>query len=278
MKVTHIDLVSTKERVATFSFRDPNTLYPYMARAIIGIDADEIVPRFYGVGKASGEKFYDFARRPREVVIRIVLNPNRKINFSYSDLRDDLYRVISASRTGDVELFFKQGAVVIAGLKGKVVKFEAPHFSETPEVQITIQCEDAMLRGISPIILDEIELSNGGPDVYIYDAVSTAPHGVEFTASFTANNPDFVLKDGIGDDSQFRVVYDFLVGDILTFRSTNVKSISVTRGANTTKIADRIDITSVWPVVFPGANLYKLGDHTKYKILSASYLTAFWGV
>jgi hypothetical protein len=249
-----------------------------LARAVIGIDAEEIIPKYYGVGSRSKARFYDFIRKPRTIVIRIVLNPNRRINKTYSDLRDDLYRVISASRIGDVELRFKQDAVIVAAIKGKIVKFEAPHFSETPEVQITIQCEDAMLRGFEDTVLDDIELTDGGPVFYIYDAVSTAPHGGDFKFRFTADSPRFQIG-AENHDWVFHLIHNFLDGDVLTISSRfGQKSATLKRNSQEIPVADKITPESLWPVIFPGANTYKLEEPTKYKIIEVSYLTAFWGV
>jgi hypothetical protein len=50
MKITNIDLLSSDDTlVANFSFRDPGTINPYIVKEIVGLDADEIVPKFYGV-------------------------------------------------------------------------------------------------------------------------------------------------------------------------------------------------------------------------------------
>src|SRR5215510_8111613 len=138
MRISNITLNANESEICDFGFRDPTTRNQYIAKAIIGLDSDEIVSKFYAFGLDSKNRFYDLAIKEREVVIRIALNPNRVISDTYSDLRDDLYKAISASRTGEVQLYFYSGATLIAELSGFITKFEVPHFSKIAEVQITI--------------------------------------------------------------------------------------------------------------------------------------------
>ena len=67
MRITSVDLYSsTGVLIATLSFRDPASTNPYIAKSIGGLDADEIVARFYGVSKASKQKYYNLSI-PREM-------------------------------------------------------------------------------------------------------------------------------------------------------------------------------------------------------------------
>src|SRR5690349_10437174 len=119
MKLTSIEIhPENSSDVAILSFRDPNTINPYNVKGITGLDADEIVPRSYG---GSGSfKFYNLSLLNREIVFKVGLNPRFSDHKSYSDLRDNLYRMISSSRTGKIQIQFKRGTDVIAVISGFV--------------------------------------------------------------------------------------------------------------------------------------------------------------
>ena len=123
------------------------------------MDAEEIVPRFYGFGLTTTSplntkpRFYDFGMKPRNVVIRVVLNPRYKLDETYADIRDELYRNISSNRTGLIVLHFYYGATTVARLTGFITKFEVSHFTQLPEAQITIRCDDPMFRAINSVML-----------------------------------------------------------------------------------------------------------------------------
>ncbi len=88
--------------VCVLSFRDPTHANPYNVKEIIGLDADEIVPRFYG--GSGNSKFYNLLLEKREIVIRVELNPKFGEFETFSDLRDKLYRLIASSRTGIIQI------------------------------------------------------------------------------------------------------------------------------------------------------------------------------
>ena len=119
MRVTSVGLYSSNfEEAITFSLRDADPNAQYMVRTIIGIDAQEIIPKFYGFGLQSKQRLYDFGMKARDIVIRAVLKPRFNLDESYSDIRDELYRAISANRTGIVVLHFNSGATTVAKIPG----------------------------------------------------------------------------------------------------------------------------------------------------------------
>ncbi len=276
MKITNIDLLSSDGTpTANFSFRDPGSTSPYIIKEIIGLDADEIVPKFYGLSQSSSSKYYSLSLEEREIVLSIALNPQFSTGGSYSALRDTLYRGIAASRTGKVRLWFNNGLNVIAELYGFVTKFESVHFSKSPEVKITIRCEDPILKSVNPVSLDT---SAFGILPIIVDSLSTAPHGFEFAITFTENSSSFVIHDHVTPEWSLTITYDFLAGDKLYFSSRHdEKFLYLERNAATILLVDKILINSVWPIIFPGTNNFHIESGTFSWIYLIHYLS-YWGV
>lgn len=281
MKVTSIELYSNNQKAASFSFRDPTAKNPYIVQGVFGLDASEIVPKFYGSSSDGVSKFYDMGIRSREIVIRVALNPQLTLRKTYSDLRDDLYRVISSSRTGLIQLRFNNGSATVATVSGFVSKFESALFNQLPEVQLTIKCDDPMLRALEPV---EVSYAVLGTEMNVIDPYSTSPHGFTFQLTFTQDTASFVMKDS-ADLWTFTVTpgviganTGFKNNDTLTFSSElGQKTISIVRSAQTILLVDKVQPGSTWPVLFPGSNLLEIVTGT-FTWESLTYYPTYWGV
>lgn len=282
MKITNIELYSNNKSVANFSFRDPSAKNPYIAQNVFGLDADEIVPKFYGLSNNGLNKNYDMAVKSRDVVIRIALNPQFSEGKTYSDLRDDLYRAISSSRTGMVHLRLKNGLSNVAGISGFITKFETPLFNQLPEVQITIKCEDPMIRSIEPFYTDQLNLGIQGT---LVDNVSTAPHGFSFSLTYNSDSNAFSIFNGIPQEWVFTVTpgtiganTGFKTNDVLYFSSEfQNRQIYIVRSGATIHLVDKINAGSSWPVLFPGENDYQISTNA-FTWNYLTYYQTFWGV
>jgi len=281
MRVTNVGLYSNNVEAITFSLRDANPTAQYMVRTILGLDNEELIPRFYGFGLQTKAKFYDFGMKAREIIIRIVLNPRFKLDESYSDVRDELYRAISSARNGLVTLHFNSGGTTVSRIYGFITKFEVPYFSQLPEVQITIRCDDPMFRAINPVVYDPSELKTTNP-IIIADSLSTAPHGFQMQATFKAISPSFTIQDvPTNPDWLFKITPSggFLVGDILNFSSDySNKYLYITRGGSTIGLVDKIQPDSIWPIIFPGATKFHFVDLAAIDWNKLEYYAAYWGV
>jgi hypothetical protein len=283
MRLTTVDLYSPNfTETITFGLRQLDTDSVYMVRGIVGLDAEDIIPKFYGFGLNTKPKFYDMGLKPRDVVMRIVLNPRWELDENYSDIRDTLYRAISATRTGMVTLHFRSGATIVAKLSGFITKFEVPYFVQLPEVQLTIRCDDPIFRAINPVIFKAAEMNALVNPVIVPDSLSTAPHGFSAKIIFTLNSPAFTIQDVPTDPEwKFKVTPDggFLVGDelYLSTEYTN-KYLYMVRGSTTTHLIDKLEPTSIWPVIFPGTNSFHFPELASFDWDNLTYYAAYWGV
>jgi hypothetical protein len=288
MRVTTVGLYSNETEVATFSLREPDPTNQYMVKQMVGLDADEIITKFYGIGTLSGDKYYDVHTNSREIVIRLVLNPRYVLGESVSNIRDELYRAISANRTGEIALRFNSGGATVATISGFISKFEAGLFSKTPEVQITIQCSDGMLRGFAPVTLDNAEMATTNP-VAITDSLSTSPHGFEMCITYTVAETEFLIRKAEDDDWSFEIIpgiinvgdglTGFQIADKLTFNSrASNRALYVTRGGTDYPILDKVVLDSIWPIIFPGTNEFYMTNLSSFTWDYVSFYPAYWGV
>lgn len=280
MKITSVEIhPAQSSNVCVLSFRDPKRENPYNVKSIAGLDADEIVARYYGSSDNSEDKYYSMVLQQRDIVARIQLNPDFIEDESYSDLRDNIFKLVSSSRTGVIQIQFKNGTEVIAVVSGLFRKVEASLFTETPEVQLTLECLNPMLQGPSRTVVDVSAFDPGLSTVI--DDLSTAPHGFMFEMEFTGAVDTFLLTDPDQSGWSFSIspVGGFEIGDILHFSSeTNNRHLYIERGASVIHVADALAPSSVWPMIFPGANAFSITNSDFMTWRSLSYYTTYWGV
>jgi hypothetical protein len=278
MKLTSIELhPDGSSESYELSFRDPRRENAYNVKGIDGLDADEIVPRFYGTPGSTA--FYNLVMVNRTIAALIELNPRYELNESPASLRDNLYKMIASSRTGLVHIWFKEGTTVVATISGYVTKLEAPQFSQTPEAKITIDCIEPMLKAPDPVSLNVVGLD---PSLtVIQDDISTAPHGFKFQISVDIDVSSLLIEDPDDSSWGFEVtpVTGFDIGDVIHYSSEyNDKYLYVVRGGNIIHLADVIVAGSVWPVLFPGENKFTVANGANLDWDSISYYPTFWGV
>lgn len=271
----HSDLAG----LISLAFRDPNSTQPYQVKAIMGLDADEIVPQYTGNPTDNAGGFYSPVMQKREITFLLGMNPDFDEVSTYSSLRDDIYKLVSRSRTGSVRIDFKLDDDTIAYLTGFVTKIEASYFEKVPAVQVTINCNrDPMLKAPTREIVNVAGVLVGRIAT-ISDNVSTAAHGFRMAVRFSDDSDMFSLSDETGSYWKFSLTYEFKAADVLNFSSEfKSKYVYITRSGANIHIAEAIDAISVWPVMLPGENVYKLNSDAGVSLNSMSYVPTYWGV
>lgn len=301
MLVDNVDLVAKNfSRQINFGFRDPSNRLPYQVKSLTGLDADEIVNHFTGNSSSGDTSFNIPTLVKREVVLLFGLNPDWEGNQTFSDLRDDLYRLIGACPSGMVWIRFNYGMSeddthVVAAVLGRISKVEANHFVDRPEVQLTVTAEDyPMLQAPnltevnSPAWVERTGLTPGGTKaLHLEDLVSTAPHGMYAQFEFTASTTNFKME-GLGylNGLVFELDgFSFQDEDQLFLSSQpDNRYAYVVRGSSTIHLIDKMSPDSVWPVVYPGSNYYTWytgttqGTSSKAVCNQISWASTFWGV
>lgn len=288
MKVTDVELYSNKVNFLNFSVKKADPSNKFMVRDITGLDAEEIIPTFYGFGQGSNSKFYDFAMKPRDIVMKITLNPQFNLGEDYADVRDELYKAISSSRIGLISLHFIADGTSVGKATAHITKFETVHFAQLPEVQITFQCQEPFFTSIDPVnyVIDDLNPNHAGAlinPIIISDGLSTAPHGFSMKATFLAASQTFTIRDIPGANYEWTfTVYPlggFAAGDVLYLSSERSdKFLYMMRGATVTYLMDKVDPSSIWPILFPGTNSFYIPEIANLTINDVEFYAAYWGV
>lgn len=306
MNITEIQICSPvtdtfRYTHARLALRNPNMEQPFILKASTGLDADEILSVYNG--SPVGPKYFKMGPKKRTVVLLIKTNPQYGSYLGFDtqplntagDLRDVLYKAISWGNEGELELRFMTDSDYTASLFGFVTKVEASTFSPETEMQLTIECDYPFLRSTEDVYpVTELGLVYAGLD----DFFSTAPHGwkcqFKFTEdcnSFSMHEVNQKLKKAL--NYSFHINYAFKTNDLLHFSSEDEdKYLFVEKGSPTsvlrgykpnmskvTHLTDKIQINSVWPLMRPGKNSFKLSrESTGIILYNLTYRPTYWGI
>jgi hypothetical protein len=278
--------------VANLSFRDPKSLNPYIVKAISGLDATEIKASSDGRGSFSpGNIVYSMFMPDREITLRVALNPNYSIGQTISSLRDEIYKAISGTELGKLQLIFSDTPLpdvnaFIAYISGFITKLEVEHFSETPELQLTVSCSDPMIKSLFPESIWTPNFEDPG-EFTLTDNLSTAPHGVNFAFFFNGPTSSFTIKvgsEGYGDTSPLIIspgyndgIYGFQNQDVLTITTDPNKSVVLSRDGSDIHLMDKVSYGSNWPKMHPGNNTVTITS-SNYTIQYIDYTYTYWGI
>jgi hypothetical protein len=277
MKLTSVEIhPDGSSNVLLLSFRDPSGLNPYNVKDIKGLDADEIIPQY--IGSPGGSPSFHLVQGKRVIVLRMGLNPNFSSAQTFSDLRDDVYKMIASSRKGKVQLQFKDNNAAVAGISGYISKFESEKFVSQQEIQLTVMCDTAMLTGLDPVKVDVTNLNT--VNTFISDDLSTAPHGFTFDITFESNTDSVMLRDP-NDLWFFEIAPSYHFENSDTFHFSNEGEKSLYRLSwydnSITQLADAVTPGSTWPMIYPGDNHFKfMQPFLVWKAIS--YYPTYWGV
>lgn len=294
MSMTSLRMMSGSGESMDFPINDPRA--PYILKKITGTDPDDLTPKFYGFSIDADTKFYDLGLKPRQVSFLIQLNPRFNLGETHKSLRDSLYKKILQSRGGSVDLLFFDGPSAQIKATGFITKFEAPLITKTPTVQITVLCNDPMLRGTTLFRVEEDELNTAYDSDWktftIVDSLSNAPHGFQMQITAVASFVGWLLIQDHPTDPTWKFTiephqFGFEGTDIYFFSSEfRDRDSYMTRSLDGTPdieyLMDVIYPDSTWPIIFPGSNTFYLScegsDNADFNVDYVEYTAAYWGL
>lgn len=208
----------------------------------------------------------------RQIVFKIGLNP--RLGQSYGSLRDALYKYIN--RTVLVDLM--ADSLIVAQASGFIQIVESVHFSNQPDVQMTVECEDGEF--VAPLAVDIpfANLNTLTPIINYEDG--TAPTGFELQFTVTANHTGFSITSPGNNYNAFSTTFPFLTGDVVTISTQQRdKRLTVLRSSVLYDIAGYINAGAVWPKLYPGVNSFTWDFAVAWRTwISATYVPRYWGV
>ncbi len=207
----------------------------------------------------------------REIVLRVGLNANYKLNQTPTSLRETLYGLLTPTETDAIKVQFLKNDTVVAVTVGHVSRIEIVPFTKTPEVQIVIPCVESFLNGP-----EEIVHNTGSKNPFIVSNVGSAQTGFAMELIFTASPTGFIL---IGP-SNWRMFldYPFVTGDVLAFDTRPGKRfITRRRGGNEINLIHTLSRDSKWLILRGGDNIFAPSTGA-WSWGFVKYTPQYWGI
>lgn len=258
--------------------------YGYILKEAVGLGPPVLTPVVIGFD-TSGIPILDSDPGPRDVVLRIGLSP--QLGQSFSELRDNLYKLIG--RTVYVKLM--NGSLVTAQVTGYIQKVEPVHFSNKPDITVTIECQEGVFSSPNYVDIPVSDLQGMTNPIINYPD-GTAPAGLELTfknlvtskTGFSISNHSEFWHSGSGDvNNLFQITYTIDPNDIVVIVThPRNRSIMFYDDSTTTwiDITGYLNAGAVWPMLFPGVNQFawSLNWVTTPGWTLARYIPRYWGV
>lgn len=212
----------------------------------------------------------------REITIRIGLNQNYNIGQKISDLRYELYGLLSPSvdpQDQSVYVRLLSQNVPVVETQGYVKRIEIVPFDKKPQVQITISCLGPYLSRPDVTVVDYIPHLTSWP----LTNHGRAPTGVEFSISFIENTPSFSI--GVENGAAMAFLGDFLVGDKLIVDTNEAtRFVGQRRGSEYVAYLELLTPESNWLTLFGGSHTIQTSNPDEFTWNYFRYQTRFWGV
>lgn len=248
---------------------------PYKVYAVDGLgppDLDVLLAETH----APGGIFVSRRAQGRQIIARVGLNPNYETGRSISDLRYDLYGLLSPGvDPTDQSIFFKlmKQNVVQVQTQGYVKRIEIVPFDKKPQVQLTMDCLGPYLTKPDITSLTYIPEDTS----WSITNVGRAPTGIEFSITFTQAVTAFSI--GIASGGAMAFSGDFQVGDQLIV-DTNEATRFVGQMRDSAYVAylELLDPDSDWLTLYGGVHIVQTSDPAEFEWDYFRYYTRFWGI
>jgi hypothetical protein len=259
---------------------------PYILKGADGLDISDINQFSYGLG-LNGQTFYSMTADDREITLQIEIIPEISA-LTPQQIRNNIYKEISKNRNTSIYFDLMYDSEVVARIDGYISAIEPSLFSPISELTIKIKCNGYLFSALEYISDFDLNAFNGG-DIVVPMTKGNAPVGFRTVINIVNPISSFGLAelDDIGSyTSIFNLTYNFLAGDSL-FLTTEMNALEVfvarfNNGLGTwsnIQLADRIDVGSIWPILFPRTNNFTvLAAVGTYDITSFVYKPMYWGI
>lgn len=220
----------------------------------------------------------------RQIVIRAGLNPDYKFGQTVADLRHLLYGLLSPRtnpKNQSIDIYLLSNNVPTAQTSGYVKRIEIVPFSQTPEVQVTIDCLGPYLDAPDVVSFDV----PAGFSWYL-DYEGSAPTGLSLEFEFLLNTPDYWI--GIVDDpvlftpsSQMIFQYPpgFLENDrIVVDTNEATRFVGLMRGGEYIAYSEILSGDSEWLFLYGGQHEFYFSNWGIINWLKFDYRPRYWGI
>jgi len=243
---------------------------PFILKAADGLGPPEI-DVFVAKTRDLGGYYKGRQTQYREPVLRIGLNANYKTGVMVSDLRSQLYGLLTPNSSEEIQLVIVDGNNELMFTSGYVKKLEIVPFNVTPEVQLTMSCLDTYFQ--APVGI-HVETYPGAAFQVLNQG--SAETGLYFQITITQGLSWLIVTDARGN--ALKINYIFQANDVLTVDTRpGSRAITVVRGGVTQNIIYSLTTDSSWVYLYGGLNALTFST-ANFTWNDLYYIPQYWGI
>ena len=189
-----------------------------------------------------------------------------------ADLRSKFYGFLSPGITEDIRIEFVNETEPVAYTTGYVKQLEIVPFSKTPEIQITITCDEKFLISPSATYVE----AEGAAPLSIYN-LGSAPTGLYFEVLMESDMDTWSLSNDKGESFTINWPFEAFQKLIVNTSSKN-RQVLLDDGVNEpVNVISGFDVSSGWLYLYPGDNTLT-PSVSSFEWGEISYQAKYWGI
>lgn len=194
----------------------------------------------------------------RNIVLTVGFNPDFEAGQTVAVLRDEVYRYFMPK--SEVTLTFTRYLQPTVRITGTVERLEPNHFSDDPEVQISILCPDPNFRAIEPTVVTGKGLQASDDSVGNYSNINYAgnvPTGIqlEVVANIDHTTNGWYLKTEV-PVAQNLLIWNYTLRQAEDLLFSSVDRDKYVKESGGTSLLNSVVDGGDWIKLYPGANLF----------------------
>lgn len=232
-------------------------------------------------GSIDGESYTGASVGRRNIVLTLGLNPDWSDGQTHFDLRQVGYRYFMPKN--DITLKFKRSNLPDCEILGVVETVEVNHFSQNPELQVSILCPQPYFEDVSETVITgntnlvsdtthtDINYTGNVPTGFV---LTVERGGTSYDDQIKVINYNLTTETWVADadiDTTYNLRMSTVAGDKYSQRVT--KSTGVT--LNT---LGRVERLTEWPQLYPGPNEFVVESLLTDQIWTLCYKAKYGGL
>ena len=253
MSLTTLSVVSSSGETLNFHI---GASTGYQLEEVRGLDPVKADISSSSFGQHDGSQYQSSRRGERNIVMVIGLVPDFVTN-TVQSLRLDLARLLMPKRPVTLRMIDSDGSVV--SIAGRVESFEAPLFTRTPKVDISIICFDPDFKSHALTTKTGSSVTDITNTAIQYDGSVDTGFLFEMTVNRATNELALVLVNSMGESQRVDFAMALSAGDKIEIGSNfGEKGVWVTKDGLRTPALYTITPNSNFLVLSPGVNQFRV--------------------
>lgn len=206
--------------------------------------------------RLNGQQYQASSRESRNITIKVGYAPNYAENETVLDLRLRLYNHFMTDTKVELAFYLSNGMVV--NTTGRVETCEPAIFTREPQMDISILCFDPDYVDLTPVVINDVLTTDdvSGNLINVIGTVKTGLSKLSFTAPQALSDFTIYHTTPSGQLHTMLVSAPLQSGDVVTLNTVpGQKSITLTRGGNTSSLLWAVSPQSDWVLLERGPNL-----------------------